>query len=77
MRFWMDFGGLLGRLWSDFGPKLGAKLRPSWDQNPSKIDVEKKWNQDGHLELLKVKILGQSGASELLKVKNKSQNENI
>ena len=26
MRFWMDFGGLLGHLWQDSGAKLGGNL---------------------------------------------------
>ena len=34
MRFGMDFRWLLERSWSDLGPKLGAKLGPSWDENP-------------------------------------------
>ena len=33
MRFGMDFGWLLDRFLVDFGPKLGAKLGPSWHQN--------------------------------------------
>ena len=33
MRFGMDFEGLLERSWGDLGPKLGAKLGPSWDEN--------------------------------------------
>ena len=33
MRFWIDFGWLLDRFLVDFGPKLGAKLGPSWHQN--------------------------------------------
>ena len=36
MQFGMDFGGLLDRFWSDSGPKLGAKLEPSWHQNRRK-----------------------------------------
>ena len=34
MRFGMDFRWLLERSWGDLGPKLGAKLGPSWDENP-------------------------------------------
>ena len=36
MRFRMDFGGLLEGFWNDFGPKLGAKLGPSWHQTRTK-----------------------------------------
>ena len=28
---------ILDRFWNDFGPKLEAKLGPSWAQNPSQI----------------------------------------
>ena len=34
MRSGMDFGWLLERSWGDLGSKLGAKLGPSWDENP-------------------------------------------
>ena len=34
MRCGMDFRWLLERSWGDLGPKLGAKLGPSWDENP-------------------------------------------
>ena len=33
MQVGMDFGWLLDRFLVDFGPKLGAKLGPSWHQN--------------------------------------------
>ena len=33
MQVGMGFGWLLGRFLVDFGPKLGAKLVPSWHQN--------------------------------------------
>ena len=33
MRFWIDLGWLLDRFLVDFGPKLAAKLGPSWHQN--------------------------------------------
>ena len=33
MRSGMDFRWLLERSWGDLGPKLGAKLGPSWDEN--------------------------------------------
>ena len=33
MQVGMDFGWLLERSWGDLGPKLGAKLGPSWDEN--------------------------------------------
>ena len=32
----LEFGTLLGRIWVDFGSNLGAKLDPSWHQNPKK-----------------------------------------
>ena len=54
MRFGMDFGGLLEWFWNDFGPKLGAKLGPSWHQNRRKWgyqdDVKKSlknWRRGG------------------------------
>ena len=51
MRCWMDLGRLLERFGMDFGPKLGAKLEPSWHQNPkndgAKDDV-KRCNVKGH-----------------------------
>ena len=31
---------LLGRFLVDFGAKLGAKLEPSWHQNPKKLDTK-------------------------------------
>ena len=54
-------GGFWGGFWG-----------PSWDQVGTKIDqkskLKKACNKDGDRELLNVKILGQSGAWELLNV---------
>ena len=36
MQVGLEFGPLLGWFFVDFGPKLGAKLEPSWHQNPKK-----------------------------------------
>ena len=36
-----DLGSIFGGSWVGFGVDLGAKLGPSWDQNRSKIEVEK------------------------------------
>ena len=36
MQVKIDFGWLLDRIMIDFGPKLGAKLGPSWHQNQKK-----------------------------------------
>ena len=58
----MALGWILGWIWG-----------PSWGQVGAKIDqkskLKKACNKDGDRELLNVKILGQSGAWELLKVK--------
>ena len=58
----MALGWILGWIWG-----------PSWGQVGTKIDqkskLKKACNKDGDRELLNVKILGQSGAWELLKVK--------
>ena len=58
----MALGWVLGGIWG-----------PSWDQVGAKIDQKSKLkqacNKDNVWELLNVKILGQSGAWELLKVK--------
>ena len=58
----MALGWVLGWIWA-----------PSWGQVGAKIDQKSKskkaCNKDGDRELLNVKILGQSGAWELLKVK--------
>ena len=64
-----DLGSIFDGSWVGFGVDLGSKLRPSWSQNRSKIEVEKTCNKDDVRELLNVKILGQSGAWELLNVK--------
>ena len=40
-----DLGLIFGGSWVDFGMDLGAKLGPSWDQNRSKIGVEKNMQQ--------------------------------
>jgi len=52
---------------------LGGIWGPSWGQVGAKIDqkskLKKACNKDDVRELLNVKILGQSGAWELLKVK--------
>ena len=50
-----DLGSIFGGSWVDFGVDLGAKLGPSWDQNRSKIEVEKSMQ-------LNVKILSQNDA---------------
>ena len=58
----MALGWILGWIWG-----------PSWGQVGTKIDqkskLKKACNKDDVRELLNVKILGQSGAWELLKVK--------
>ena len=58
----MALGWVLGGIWG-----------PSWGQVGTKIDQKSKLknacNKDDVRELLNVKILGQSGAWELLKVK--------
>ena len=58
----MALGWILGWIWG-----------PSWGQVGTKIDqkskLKKACNKDDVWELLNVKILGQSGAWELLKVK--------
>ena len=36
MQVGLEFGTLLGRFLVDFGTNLGAKLEPSWHQNPKK-----------------------------------------
>ena len=57
---------------------LGWNWGPSWGQVGSKIDqkskLKKACNKDDVRELLNVKILGQSGAWELLKVKKVKKN---
>ena len=50
-----DLGSIFGGSWVGFGVDLGAKLGPSWDQNRSKIEVEKSMQ-------LNVKILSQNDA---------------
>ena len=40
MQVGMDFGWLLDRFLVDLGPKLGAKLGPSWHQNRKKSDAK-------------------------------------
>ena len=40
-----DLGSIFGGSWVGFGRDLGAKLGPSWDQNRSKIEVEKSMQQ--------------------------------
>ena len=50
-----DLGSIFGGSWVDFGLDLGAKLGPSWDQNRSKIEVEKSMQ-------LNVKIVSQNDA---------------
>ena len=40
-----DLGSIFDGSWVDFGVDLGAKLGPSWDQNRSKIEVEKSMQQ--------------------------------
>ena len=45
MQVGLEFGPLLGFL-VDFGAKLGAKLEPSWHQNPRKWDTEKSSKND-------------------------------
>ena len=60
-------GWILGWIWG-----------PSWGQVGAKIDqkskLKKACNKDDVRELLNVKILGQSGAWELLKVKKSEKN---
>ena len=48
-----DLGSIFDGSWVDFGVDLGAKLGPSWDQNRSKIEVEKSMQ-------LNVKILNKN-----------------
>ena len=50
-----DLGSIFDGSWVGFGVDLGAKLGPSWDQNRSKIEVEKSMQ-------LNVKILSQNDA---------------
>ena len=63
----MALGWILGWIWG-----------PSWDQVGTKIDqkskLKKACNKDDVRELLNVKILGQSGAWELLNVKLGAKN---
>ena len=63
----MALGWVLGWIWG-----------PSWGQVGAKIDqkskLKKACNKDDVRELLNVKILGQSGAWELLKVKKSEKN---
>ena len=40
-----DLGSIFDGSWVGFGVDLGAKLGPSWDQNRSKIEVEKSMQQ--------------------------------
>ena len=40
MQVGMDFGSLLDRFLIDFGPKLEAKLGPSWHQNREKLSTK-------------------------------------
>ena len=40
-----DLESIFDGSWVDFGMDLGAKLVPSWDQNRSKIEVEKSMQQ--------------------------------
>ena len=67
MRFGIDFWWLLGGFWEGFGGQVGTKI----DQ---KSKLKKACNKDDVRELLNVKILGQSGAWELLKVKKSEKN---
>ena len=64
----MALGWVLGWIWG-----------PSWGQVGAKIDQKSKLkqacNKDDVRELLNVKILGQSGAWELLKVKKSEKNQ--
>jgi len=46
MQVGLEFGALLERIWLDLGPKLGAKLEPSWHQNQKKLDTEKSSKDD-------------------------------
>ena len=66
----MALGWILGWIWG-----------PSWGQVGTKIDqkskLKKACNKDDVRELLNVKILGQSGAWELLNVKIWAKDENI
>ena len=66
----MALGWVLGWIWG-----------PSWGQVGTKIDqkskLKKACNKDGDRELLNVKILGQSGAWELLKVKKSEKNPTV
>ena len=64
-----DLGSIFIGSWMGFG----LDLAPSWGQVGTKIDqkskLKKACNKDSDRELLNVKILGQSGAWELLNVK--------
>ena len=66
----MALGWVLGGIWA-----------PSWGQVGTQIDqkskLKKACNRDDVRELLNVKILGQSGAWELLNVKNWSENNRM
>ena len=49
MQVGLEFGTLLGLFLVDFGPKLGAKLDPSWHQN-QKNRTRKKHQQNDKKE---------------------------
>ena len=50
MQVGMEFGTLLGWIWVDFGSKLGAKLEPSWHQNPKNRTPKKHQKNDKKVE---------------------------
>ena len=61
-----DLGSIFDGSWVDFGVDLGAKLGPSWNQNQSKIEVEKSVQQRCDFEpkkLKNVKIFRRAGLS--------------
>ena len=66
----MALGWILGWIWG-----------PSWGQVGTKIDqkskLKKACNKDDVRELLNVKILGQSGAWELLKDKKSEKSQTV
>ena len=59
-----DLGSIFDGSWVDFGVDLGAKLGPSWDQNRSKIEVEKSMQ-------LNVKILSQNDAKMKISIESR------